>query len=100
MNDAKLERCPFCGSHEVDPTGWSSVDTQGPSCDNCGACAGETNKSLEGNIALWNTRSDPPRERMRAALEALLDATPQEKCDADCTDDNCPWRQARAALRG
>lgn len=37
--------------------------------------------------------------KLVAALKAVLEATPQEQCDANCNIENCPWMQAGAALR-
>lgn len=63
-----LKACPFCGSPDVDPEGWSSGGCQcpdaaahevmqcsvrrGPACDDCGALA-ET-------VERWNTRVAVP----------------------------------------
>ena len=45
-------------------------------------------------------RLEAENKRLRDALEALLEATPQEECTEDCAEDNCPWKLARAALEG
>jgi len=56
--DEELKRCPFCGSNDVDADGWSSSETSGPACNNCGASAGDGSKTPEENIMLWNTRAE------------------------------------------
>lgn len=57
--------CPFCGSKNIDPEGWSGTATaadpargplisqmqSGPACDDCGATA--------ESIEKWNTRAQP-----------------------------------------
>ena len=96
-----LKPCPFCGSDKIDPTGWSSVDTQGPSCDNCGACAGESNKSPEENIAAWNTR--PQRLAMVDVLKAVVDCLDPNKDDGYRAEDpggamDTAFAQARKVL--
>jgi hypothetical protein len=35
---------------------------------------------------------------LKAAIVALLEATPQEQCGEDCDIECCPWMQAREAL--
>lgn len=58
--NADLLPCPFCGSENIDPTGWASIDSKGPACDDCGASAGEISKDLADNITAWNTRTLTP----------------------------------------
>lgn len=53
----ELKPCPFCGSREIDPTGWASLDASGPACDDCGASAGQISSDLADNIKAWNTRA-------------------------------------------
>lgn len=53
---AELLPCPFCGSTNIDPTGWRSLDAQGPACDDCGASAGQISLNHADNIAAWNAR--------------------------------------------
>lgn len=51
-----LERCPFCGSTNLDPAGWMSdadVNNTGPTCDDCGA--------QHESVDKWNARYQPPR---------------------------------------
>lgn len=63
----KLLPCPFCGSSEVDPRGWASLEQylgsdlyrSGPACDGCGASA----PSIED----WNRRQDAPKSAYEAA---------------------------------
>lgn len=49
--------CPFCGSAKIDPTGWTTSETAGPACDDCGASAGSTSKTVDENGTAWNTRT-------------------------------------------
>lgn len=71
--------CPFCGSLEIDPEGWSSTDTKGPACDDCGASAGEVSKNHAENIAAWNQRTTlrtpavPAGVTVRELCEAIHD---------------------------
>lgn len=53
----ELLPCPFCGSTEIDPTGWASTETAGPACEDCGASAGDIKGTVEHNVAAWNRRS-------------------------------------------
>jgi hypothetical protein len=49
----KLLPCPFCGSANIDPAGWSGIDEKGgPGCGNCGA--------LADSAELWNRRATAP----------------------------------------
>lgn len=69
--------CPFCGSTNVDPEGWMSVNQDGtqkktgPACDECGG-------STE-NVERWNTRISGVAQEagrvaeLEAALRALVD---------------------------
>lgn len=52
-----MKPCPFCGSGNIDPTGWQSIDAKGPACDDCGASAGQISLSHDDNIAAWNHRT-------------------------------------------
>lgn len=59
-----LKPCPFCGSSEIDPEGWTGitakfVGTSGPECTGCGA----TSPTVEE----WNTRA--PSDARAAALD-------------------------------
>jgi hypothetical protein len=73
----KLRNCPFCGSSSVDPEGWC-----GPICDDCGASAGESNKSPQENIAAWNTRAvDPLLKRAAYALQIAGHHSPYKLYD-------------------
>lgn len=50
--EIRLERCPFCGSTNLDPEHWMSdadVNNTGPGCDDCGATA--------QSVELWNMRT-------------------------------------------
>jgi len=50
-----LERCPFCGSTNLDPAGWMSdadVNNTGPTCDDCGA--------QHESVDKWNARYVAP----------------------------------------
>lgn len=62
-----------------------------------GLAMGQRTPETEGN-AKFIVRSVNAFESMKAALEALLEVTPQELCTQDCDEDNCPWKQAQAAL--
>ncbi|MGQ3081041.1 MULTISPECIES: Lar family restriction alleviation protein [Alphaproteobacteria] len=69
----ELLPCPFCGSAKIDPTGWRSLDAQGPACDDCGASAGQISLDHAENVAAWNTRSQShslpgDRETVASAL--------------------------------
>jgi Lar family restriction alleviation protein len=74
----ELLPCPFCGSTNIDAEGWSSTDSAGPACDDCGASAGAVSKSLQENIAEWNRRAPTAyaatrRERIAtAAMQGLV----------------------------
>lgn len=54
---SELLPCPFCGSADVDPTGWASTESAGPACNGCGASAGGVKFTVEQNAAAWNRRS-------------------------------------------
>ena len=46
-------------------------------------------------------RDSVPRavaEGLANAGKALLEGTPQEECTEDCDEENCPWKQMRAAI--
>lgn len=45
----KLLPCPFCGSDDIDPEGWVSMVSAGPTCNDCSASA----QSIEA----WNRRA-------------------------------------------
>ena len=57
MQQPELKSCPFCGSANIDASGWSSKTASGPACDDCGAAAGSTHDSHDDNITAWNTRA-------------------------------------------
>lgn len=50
----KLKPCPFCGSEDIDPDGWSSETHSGPCCNRCSATA--------GSVVEWNTRAEHPED--------------------------------------
>ena len=52
----------------------------------------------EGDAVLYSDHEAVVR-KLREAISALLDATPQEECDPGCYIGNCPRMQARAALK-
>ena len=53
MGSEALKPCPFCGSANIDPEGWSRNDgVSGPACDDCGASA--------ESVAQWNKRAFEP----------------------------------------
>jgi hypothetical protein len=37
--EGELKPCPFCGSNDIDPEGWASIDRSGPACSDCSASA-------------------------------------------------------------
>jgi len=55
----ELLPCPFCGSADIDPDEWASLETSGPGCAECGAGAGSVHQSRADNIAAWNSRAAP-----------------------------------------
>lgn len=65
MTDMKLKPCPFCGSTNVDPEGWSGLNVddhtprKGPACDDCNASA--------DSVDQWNTR--PHEAELQNQLE-------------------------------
>jgi hypothetical protein len=50
-----LKPCPFCGSTDIDATGWASLLKVGPVCNSCGACADSPER--------WNRRAPEPRAK-------------------------------------
>jgi Lar family restriction alleviation protein len=69
-----LKPCPFCGLTDKlttdtlgDPDDWFVE------CDRCRLGTHAVFQGREKAIAAWNTRSDPQREAMRSALEAIRD---------------------------
>lgn len=75
-----LKPCPFCGSSNIDATGWASTDAKGPACDDCGASAGQVSQSHADNIAAWNHRHQSGRTGAGEALatvNAILEAAPE-----------------------
>lgn len=53
----KMLPCPFCGSTDIDPTGWANSEgVEGPVCNNCTASIGTVGRTTEANIAAWNVR--------------------------------------------
>lgn len=70
----QLLPCPFCGSADIDPTGWANSEgVEGPVCNNCTASIGYVGRTPEANIAAWNAR---PAIILAAPdlLKALVDA--------------------------
>lgn len=66
--------CPFCGSKNVDPTGWASTDAAGPACDDCGASCGSIKNTVEQNVAAWNTRALATElQHSRAEVDHIAD---------------------------
>jgi len=56
-----LERCPFCGSTNLDPAAWMSdadLHNTGPGCDDCGATC--------ESVGRWNDRHTPVTPEVRA----------------------------------
>lgn len=66
----ELLPCPFCGSTNIDATGWRSLDAQGPACDDCGSSAGQISLDHADNIRAWNIRT--PHADLVEALRGLL----------------------------
>ena len=82
----ELKPCPFCGSRDIDPEFWASVDRSGPACSNCGASA--------DTVVLWNTRSP----EALSAQPTLSDMAALSASDAACYaypgEDDGPLREA------
>lgn len=63
----QLLPCPFCGSTNVDPEGWMSVNQDGtqkktgPACDECGG-------STE-SVERWNSRAFFPPQAQQDATK-------------------------------
>jgi len=61
--DLEPDRCPFCGSDNVDPAGWKNGEGEtGPACNNCNATA--------DSVEEWNTR--PTETALRATNKQLI----------------------------
>lgn len=91
----ELLACPFCGSSNIDPTGWSTLpeyaktpeERSGPACDDCGATA--------TSIQHWNTRTASPRPDGKALAEIEFGAR-LSASEVACYrwPDNAEMRQA------
>lgn len=64
----KLLPCPFCGSENIDPEGWASIERAGPACDDCSGSA--------DTVELWNSRPDPLQLRIERLEEAMRETNP------------------------
>jgi hypothetical protein len=74
-------------------------DEWGTGCNSeCSVHAYVWAKTQEEAERLWNTRTDPQRDRLVETLRGLVEAMPQETCDQDCTPENCLRTEARALL--
>lgn len=64
-------------------------------------CATVEEERMTAIAAYYRGRLDKvvdDNESLRVLIYELLEAPPQEQCDVECTEDNCPWAQARALL--
>lgn len=81
----ELKACPFCGSKNIDPRGWlGEGDVTGPACYDCGGSAGESAKTAQENVVLWNTRplEEALREELRMRTEELARMTQERANEA------------------
>lgn len=68
--EIELLTCPFCGSPNIDPEGWVSINQDGtqkksgPACDECGGSA----ESVERWNTRWNVVDDNPAPHPETAV--------------------------------
>jgi|GEM_PF-3704724 len=98
MSDEALNPCPFCGARVATFRDENRIDGWEIYCDGEVGCAGDGDSRYSTEtqaIAAWNRRaSDAEIERLRAALEGILESI-------DCLDlDETPlgYYVARAAI--
>lgn len=77
MSEAKLKPCPFCGkTNKLDIDHLSKNDEVADDwcveCDRCRFSQHAVHMTKQDAIAAWNTRVDPVKDEMYAALKALI----------------------------